>query len=111
MTTLTALSNFELMVMLAIIRIGEDAYGVSISKEIEETTGHEVLLGSVYDALTRLETKGLVSSSLGEATAERGGRAKRHFQATLKGLSVVRNTQRSLVKLWKGLPQLKGGEA
>lgn|SRR5688572_24990531 len=105
------LSNFELMVMLAIIRIGDDAYGVSISTEIEDTTGSEVLLGSVYDALNRLEKKGLIESSLGEATAERGGRAKRHFRATPRGLRLVRDTQQSLVKLWKGLPQLKGGEA
>src|SRR6478672_8378041 len=105
------LSNFELMVMLAIIRIGDGAYGVSISNEIEETTGSEVSLGSVYDALARLQEKGLISSTLGDATPERGGRAKRHFRATSKGLRLVRDTQRSLVKLWKGLPQLKGGEA
>ena len=111
MATLPTLSNFELMVMLAIIRIGDDAYGVSISNEIEEATGSGVLLGSVYDALTRLEDKGLLSSALGEATPERGGRAKRHFRATPKGLRVVRDTQQSLIKLWRGLPQLKGGEA
>jgi DNA-binding PadR family transcriptional regulator len=105
------LSNFELMVMLAIIRIGDDAYGVSIANEIEESTGSEVLLGSIYDALTRLEQKGLISSVLGEATPERGGRAKRHFRTTSKGLRIVRDTQQSLIKLWKGLPQLKGGEA
>jgi DNA-binding PadR family transcriptional regulator len=105
------LSNFELMVMLAVIRIGDDAYGVSISNEIEETTGNTVLLGSVYDALARLQEKGLISSALGEATPERGGRAKRHFRTTPKGLRLVRDTQRSLIKLWKGLPQLKGGEA
>jgi len=105
------LSNFELMVILAIIRIGDGAYGVSISDEIEERTGSEVLLGSVYDAVHRLEEKGLIESSLGEATPERGGRAKRHFRTTSKGLRLVRETQQSLVKLWKGLPQLKGGEA
>ena len=105
------LSNFELMVMLAIIRARDEAYGVSISNEIEETTGSEVLLGSVYDALTRLQEKGLVSSSLGEATAERGGRAKRHFRTTSRGIRVVRDTQQSLVKLWRGLPELKGGQA
>ena len=99
-----------MMVMLAIIRIGDDAYGVSISSEIEETTGTEVLLGSVYDALTRLEEKGLITSTLGEATPERGGRAKRHFRTTSRGLRLVRETQRSLVKLWRGLPELKGGE-
>jgi DNA-binding PadR family transcriptional regulator len=111
MAPLPTLSNFELMVMLAVIRIGDDAYGVSISREIEETTGSEVLLGSVYDALTRLEEKGLIVSTLGEATPERGGRAKRHFRTTSRGLRVVRDTQQSLVKLWRGLPQLKGGEA
>ena len=105
------LSNFELMVMLAIIRAGDEAYGVSISNEIEETTGSPVLLGSVYDALTRLQEKGLVSSSLGEATAERGGRAKRHYRTTARGIRVVRDTQQTLVKLWKGLPELKGGQA
>jgi DNA-binding PadR family transcriptional regulator len=111
MAPLPTLSNFELMVMLAIIRIGGDSYGVSISNEIEETTGSEVMLGSVYDALARLEQKGLISSIIGESTPERGGRAKRHFCATPKGIRVVRDTQQSLVKLWKGLPQLKGGEA
>lgn len=111
MATPPILSNFELMVMLAIIRIGDDAYGVSISNEIEETTGSEVLLGSVYDALTRLQEKGLIASTLGEATPERGGRAKRHFRTTARGLRLVRDTQQSLVKLWKGLPQLKGEEA
>jgi DNA-binding PadR family transcriptional regulator len=110
MATQPVLSNFELMVMLAIIRIGNDAYGVSISDEIEKTTGSEVLLGSVYDALARLEKKGLVSSEMGEATPERGGRAKRHFRTTSRGIRIVRDTQRSLVKLWNGLPQLKGGE-
>jgi len=108
---LPTLSNFELMVMLAIIRIGDGAYGVSITSEIENTTGSEVLLGSVYDAVARLEEKGLIVSSLGEATPERGGRAKRHFRTTSRGLRVVRETQQSLVKLWRGIPQLKGGEA
>ena len=111
MASAPILSNFELMVMLAIIRIGDDAYGVSISNEIEETTGSEVLLGSVYDALTRLEEKGLITSKLGEATPERGGRAKRLFRTTSRGLRLVRDTQKSLVKLWKGLPQLKGEQA
>ena len=111
MTAPVSLSNFELMVMLAVIRLGDSAYGVPISEEIEKTTGGEVGLGSVYAALTRLEEKGLVTSELGEATPERGGRAKRYFQATGAGLRVVRETQRALVKLWKGLPELTGGEA
>src|ERR1700741_38385 len=98
MASILTLSNFELMVMLAIIRIGDDSYGVSISDEIEKTTGSEVLLGSVYDALARLEAKGLITSALGEATPERGGKAKRHFRTTSRGLRLVRDTQQSLVK-------------
>jgi PadR family transcriptional regulator, regulatory protein PadR len=105
------ISNFELMVILALIRLGDEAYGVPISIEIEERTGREVVLGSVYAALERLEGKGLVSSRLGEATAERGGRAKRYFKVTAKGLREARETQQALVSMWKGLPELHGGKA
>ncbi len=73
------LGNFELMVMLAVIRLGNGAYGVPISRVIEESTSREVLVGSIYAALERLEEKGLVVSEVGESTHERGGRAKRYF--------------------------------
>jgi PadR family transcriptional regulator len=98
--------DFELMVMLALMRLGDTAYGVSISREIEERSGREVALGSVYATLERLEQRGLVSSELGEPTLERGGRAKRHFHVTGKGLRVVRERRRTLMKLWQGLPEL-----
>jgi len=97
------LGNFELMVMLSLMRLDENAYGVPISREIEETTGREVALASAYATLERLEVKGLVSSELGERTSERGGRAKRYFRATGKGLREVRETQRTLQKLWHGV--------
>src|SRR5262245_28254848 len=106
-----SISNFELMVILALIRLGDEAYGVPISIEIEERTGKEVALGSVYAALERLEQKGLVSSRLGEATAERGGRAKRYFKVTGQGLIEVRETRRALMSMWKGLPDVQGGKA
>ena len=80
-----------------------------LAKEIEERTGREVVLGSVYATLERLAEKGLVSSDLGESTAERGGRAKRYFRVTPKGLREVRHAQAALKKLWQGLPQLEGG--
>ena len=83
------MGNFELMVMLALIRLGDEAYGVPISQEIEERSGRDVAIGSVYAALERLERKGLVASKLGEATPERGGRAKRYFRVTGKGLREV----------------------
>jgi DNA-binding PadR family transcriptional regulator len=103
------LGGFELLVLLALIRLRDDAYGVPISEAIEESSGREVSLGSVYITLDRLERKGLVSSRLGESTAERGGRAKTYFRITAKGLREVRQMQRTLVALWRGVPQLKGG--
>ena len=104
-----ALGKFELMVLLAVLRVGDEAYGVPIACELEETTGRAVLLGSVYAALERLEAKGLVASWLGESTPERGGRAKKYFKLTAKGLREVRDTRRTLVKLWRGLTELQGG--
>jgi PadR family transcriptional regulator, regulatory protein PadR len=103
------LGNFELMVMLAVIRLGNGAYGVPISRAIEESTSREVLMGSVYAALERLEEKGLVASEVGKPTPERGGRAKRYFRITKKGLRQVRDTQGALIKLWQGIPALQGG--
>src|SRR5712692_3743300 len=97
-----SIGRFELMVLLALMRLGENAYGVPIAREIEETSGRDVALGSVYLALERLEEKGLVSSELGEPTAERGGRAKRYFHVTARGLRDVRDTRRALTKLWQG---------
>jgi PadR family transcriptional regulator PadR len=107
------LGEFELMVLLAVIRLENQAYGVTISREIEQRSGREVSLGSVYAALERLEEKGLATSRLGDPTAARGGRAKRFFRATSQGLQSARDTQKALVNLWKGLPQLssQGGRA
>ena len=102
------LGNFELIVMLALIRLGENAYGVPIAHEIEAKGGREVSLAGIYATLDRLETKGLVSSELGEPTRERGGRAKRYFQVTTRGLHEVRQTQQALKRLWQDLPQLQG---
>ena len=70
------------MVLLAVIRLGEAAYGVTISRALEESTRRHVARRSVYAALDRLEDKGFVGSRLGEPTPERGGRAKRYFRAT-----------------------------
>ena len=102
------LGSLEIMVLLALVRVGEDAYGVPISKEIEERSGREVSFGSVYAALERLVEKGFVISSLGEPTPERGGRAKKFFRITGEGLRELRETQRALKSLWQGIPQLEG---
>jgi|SRR5437867_2592034 len=106
-----ALGNFELMVLLAILRVGKDAYGVPISEALEKSGGKQVLLASVYAALDRLETKGLITSALGDPTPERGGRAKRYFRLTGTGLREVRSAQRTLINLWTNLPALDGGKA
>jgi PadR family transcriptional regulator, regulatory protein PadR len=105
------LGEFELLVMLTIIRLDGDAYGVPISREIERQTGRSVAFGTVYATLERLQRKGLASSHLGEATPERGGRAKRYFRATATGLRTVRETKQSLIRLWQGLRDLEGGVA
>jgi len=105
------LGQLELMVLLAILQAGDDAYGVPIAREIEEITTREVALGSIYAALERLEAKGLVTSSMGDPSPERGGKAKRYFRLTGKGVREVRDTRRTLKKLWSGLPQLAGGKA
>ena len=74
---LRLLTDFELMILLATLRVRDDAYGVLIAREIERTGRRRVLLGAVYTALDRLERNGLVTSSVGDPTPERGGRAKR----------------------------------
>ena len=103
------LTDFELMILLAILRVGDEAYGVPVAREIEKTGGRSVILGAVYAALDRLETNGLVSSTLGDSTPARGGRAKRFFRVTPAGLKSVRQTRRALTRLWAGIAQLEGG--
>jgi DNA-binding PadR family transcriptional regulator len=101
------LTDFELMILLAILRVGEEAYGVQIAREIEATTSRRVLIGAAYAALDRLERNGLVSSTIGNPTPERGGRAKRFFRVTARGVRAARNTQQALVALWRDVPQLR----
>jgi PadR family transcriptional regulator PadR len=105
------LGEFELQVMLTVIRLGEGAYGVPISLEIEQQTGRDVAFGTVYATLERLQKKGLVCSDLGDPTPERGGRAKRYFRVTSTGLRTVRQAKQSLIRLWDGLRELEGVKA
>jgi len=109
MPELVYLGEFELLVILTVMRLGENAYGVPISRELEQHTGRDIAFGTVYATLERLQKKGLVTSELGNPTRERGGRAKRYFRVTATGLRTVRAAKRSLIGLWQGLPQLEGG--
>jgi len=105
------LGNFDLMLLLALLRLGDEAYGVMIAQELEQQTGREVVVASVYARLERLQERGLVISSLGDPTPERGGRAKRYFRITGAGIHEIRDSRRSLMNMWKGLPELKGEKA
>jgi DNA-binding PadR family transcriptional regulator len=102
------LGNFELMVLLAVMRLKDDAYGLPILEEIESCIAREVALGSVYAALSRLESKGFVSSRLGDPTPERGGKAKRYFKVTGAGAREAGSVRRALISLWRELPEAGG---
>jgi DNA-binding PadR family transcriptional regulator len=99
------LGEFELMLLLAVVHLGDEAYGVPISRELELHRKRSVSVGSVYAALERLEAKDLVDSNLGEPTAERGGKAKRYFHVTKEGLRQIRETRRVLTELWRTVPE------
>jgi len=101
------LGEMELMVLLAVARLGEQAYGVSISKELLNLAGREVSFGSIYAAVDRLERKGFVTSSLGDPIPERGGRAKRYFHITPDGMRALKVTRKALTNLWRGIPLLE----
>ena len=102
------LRDFELMILLAVLRLGDTAYGVPIARELKVHGRGEVSLANVYATLERLQEKGYVSSKLADPTPERGGRAKRYFSVTAQGLKKVRDTQRILVRLWRGVTELQG---
>jgi DNA-binding PadR family transcriptional regulator len=102
------LGHFELLVLLALIRLGDEAYGVPIADAIAHSTGKRVILASVYNTLERLEEKGLVTSTIGQPTAARGGRAKRYFSITTSGLREVKAAKKALTVLWRGIPVHEG---
>jgi PadR family transcriptional regulator, regulatory protein PadR len=102
------LGQLELMVLLAVVNPGGEVYGVQISKRIEDASGREVSLASVYVALERLESKGLITSTLGEPTPKRGGRARTYFKPTPSGLREARTACNTLSRLAGRLSSLKG---
>ncbi len=97
------LGEFEHLIVLALLRLEDRAYGVTVRQEIEFRTGREVSIGAVYATLNRLETKGYVRSHRAEPTPERGGRSKRFFHMTAKGLAAVNHTQGALKRMSEGL--------
>jgi PadR family transcriptional regulator PadR len=97
------LGEFEHIVVLALIRLGDRAYGVTVRQEIEIRTGREVSIGAIYATLDRLEAKGYVKSRMGDPTPERGGRSKRFFTVSAKGVGAVNRTHRALQSMTAGL--------
>ena len=104
----SALGEFEQVVLLSILRLGDDAYAVSVRDEIARCTGREVSRGSIYITLDRLETKGYLKSRLADPTPERGGRAKRYYALRPRAIEALRDSRRALVALWRGLEGVLG---
>jgi PadR family transcriptional regulator PadR len=102
-SNIPALGEFEQVVLLAILRLSADAYGVTIRNEIKKCTGREAAPGALYTTLDRLEAKGLVRSQTRDPTPERGGRAKRYFSVSASGLKAVTHAQSSYQRLLEGL--------
>ena len=97
------LGEFEQMVLLAVARLSDGAYGIAILDEIQERTGAEAAVASVYAALDRLQRSGYVSSSVGAPTPERGGRAKRYYTLEPAGAYALHRSRRAIDSLWDGI--------
>lgn len=97
------LGEFEQMILLAALRLEDEAYGVRLMEELEETVGRRVSRGSVYVTLDRLEEKGWLESSLSESRSERGGRPRRVVRVTPEGREQLRRSREALLALWDGV--------
>lgn len=97
------LGEFEQLALLAVLRLGGDAYGARIQNELEAQGGREASVSSIYITLTRLETKGLVSSWMGPPTDERGGKARRYFKAEPAGVAALAESRERLLGMWDGV--------
>lgn len=108
MGNVSPLGEFEQLVLLAVLRLAEEAYGVAISREIEERTGYPVSRGAVYTTLDRLEEKDYLSSYQGETRPMRGGRARRIYRVEPEGLDALQTARTAVRSLWSGLEPLLG---
>jgi PadR family transcriptional regulator PadR len=97
------LGEFEQIVLLAVLRLRENAYGVPIRTEIESRTKRSISIGALYSTLDRLEAKGFVSSSFSEPRPERGGRARRYFRMEPRGVKALERTRDAFITMWDGI--------
>jgi PadR family transcriptional regulator len=102
------LGEFEQVVLLAVARLGDEGYGVTVRREIQRRTGRDVSVGSVYATLARLEEKGLIASREGESSPRRGGRARRHFRVEPAGVVALEAARGMLDRMWDGV-ELRAG--
>lgn len=98
-----SLGRFEELILLALLRLGPNAYGLAVRREIEERTARDVSTGALYTALKRLEERGLVSSRMGEPTAERGGRRKKHYRLEAPGVRSLRTSYLDYTNMAEGM--------
>lgn len=99
------LGEFEQMVLLAVLRLGDGAYGLAIRDELAAVTGREPSSGALYTTLDRLEKKGLVASREGESSSDRGGRARRYMRVTAEGRAALLRTREAFAALWNGVEE------
>jgi len=97
------LGELEQIVMLATLRLNGDGYGVTIQDAVRRATARDLTIGTIHKTLMRLEEKGYVASRMGESSPRRGGRAKRHYELTPAGLSILRASLRALRRMAAGL--------
>ncbi len=105
MSTGDSLGGFQQLVMLAALRLGDEAYGARLQEELDRTAGRSVSISTVYVTMERLERRGMVRSWLGDPAPVRGGRAKRFYALTEEGLSALRDAREELGRMWSGLEE------
>ena len=101
------LGEFEHIVLLALLRLGDNAYGVTVRREIESRIARDGSIGAIYATLDRLQAKGYVTSYLGDPTPERGGRSKRFFRVSSKGILAIQRTRKAVQSMTVGLRSLE----
>jgi len=103
-----SLGEFEQCLLLAVVHLGADAYGVTIRQAVELRTEREIAIGALYTSLDRLERKGYLRSKMSDPTPQRGGRSKRFFTLTAAGATALRQSRERLTRMWEGLsPDLR----
>jgi PadR family transcriptional regulator PadR len=99
----SALNRLDVLALLALARLGDDAYGVAVCEDIAAITGRDVSIAAVYVALDRLERRGLVKAWSSEPRPERGGRSRRHFAPTAAGQAALRAERALMTRMWRGV--------